>query len=150
MDVEKTIELIAVRLQQVADAHAVLAADQQQMSAHQQQLTAHQERLAADQERQARLQLELAQEQSRQQEAIGHIVNAVGQVTISVRELAAAVGELRDHAERTDLQIREMNQRMGQGFQELREAEQQTRENLDALIKIVDDLIRRDGRGKRS
>ena len=106
MDVERTIELITARLQQVAE-----------------------------------LQLQLAERQSGQQETVDLLVTPVGQ--------------LRDHAEHTDRRLEEMDrrwqemgQRMERGFQELREAQQETRQNLNDLIKIVDDLIRRDGKGR--
>lgn len=93
-----------------------------------------QQRISGWLERVAQAQMELAERQSRGEETIGHLVTAVGQ-------LATSVGQLREHAEHTD-------KRMDQGFRELREAQQQTEQNLNALIRIVDDLIRRDG-GRR-
>lgn len=118
------MELIATRLQQLADAHTVLAADQQQMSVLMRRL--------------GETQLEMAQRQSQLEETVGHVVTAVGQLSSDLRSLAQS----------TDQRFQEMGRRMEQGFQELREAQQHTEQNLNALIKIVDDLIRRDG-GRR-
>ncbi len=109
MDVEKTLELMGTRLDQVSGLV----------------------------ERVARTQLELAERQTLQEKTVSLLVTAVGQ--------------LRDHAQETDQRMergfREFREEMREGFKELREAQQQTEQNLNALIKIVDDLIRRDGRG---
>jgi len=98
----------------------------------QQRLGSYMERLDGYVERIARNQLELVETQSRQAEGLS-------QLTVIVHGLAEGLNRLsEDHrslAERTD-----------QRFQELIEAQRHTDESLNALIKIVDDLIRRDGR----
>jgi len=87
-------------------------------------LEADQKRLAADQKRLAENQLELARMQSQQQEMIGGVV--------------MAVGELVQAQKRTEQRV-----------QELAEAQQRTDQNLNALIKVVDDVIRRGRDGRR-
>lgn len=84
---------------------------------------------------------QLAEMQSRQQEMIGQLVTLVGQVAQSLKEL----GEAHQH---TDQSLKELAEHTEQRLKELTETQQNFDHNLSTLIRIVDDLIRRESRGE--
>ena len=97
----------------------------------------------------AELQFELATRQSRQEETISLLVSAVGQLRDHAEKLTEErFRRIDQRFEEIAQRFEEMGQRMDRGFRELREAQQHTDKNLNDLIKIVDDLIRRDGQGR--
>lgn len=98
--------------------------DQQaQFAVGMQQLREAHEALTGEVRRVAQNQLALAESQGRQQEMIGQSVTIV-------RQLA-------ENQQRTDQRVKE-----------LAESQHHTDQNLNALIKTVDELIRRDGRNR--
>lgn len=72
--------------------------------------------------------------------ALGHLSVALGKVAEEHRSL---VQEVAANQQRTELRFQELAGRV----QEVADAQRHTDENLNALIKVVDDLIRRDGKG---
>lgn len=132
MDVEQTLR--------------ILLEQQQQMGAHQERLAEDHRRLEGYLERIAQSQLQLLEMQSRQdgrmdqlEAALGHLSVALGKVAEEHRSL---VQEVAANQQRTELRFQELAGRV----QEVADAQRHTDENLNALIKVVDDLIRRDGK----
>lgn len=80
--------------------------------------------------------------QARQQEMMGTLTESQHTLTNSLHELAGVVRELAVAQMRTDERVHELALLQ----KEHAEAQKQTRENIDALVRVVDELIRRDGR----
>lgn len=68
-------------------------------------------------------------------------------------QLITIVGQVAEAQRRTEQRVQQMaeaHQALAEAHQALAEAQQRTEHNLNAVIKIVDELIRRDGRRRRN
>lgn len=85
---------------------------------------------------------QLGEIQSRQQGILDRVLTIVGQ-------LGEAAGQLAEAQQRTDQTVRELaeaQQRTDQKLREVGEKLEGVADNLNALIKVVDELVRRNGR----
>lgn len=131
MDIEQTLR--------------ILLEQQQRLGAHQERQAEDQRRLEGYLERIARSQLQLVEMGVRQNGRLDQVEAALVQVSAALSQLAEAHRSLVEEHRSLAQEVAAQQQRTDQRFQELAETQRHTDENLNALIRVVDDLIPRDG-----
>lgn len=97
-------------------------------------------------EQTARIQLRMAEEQADQRRSLNGLTQLVAEIATDLKETRVDLRELAEIQKQTDLKLERLAERTDRQFAEVGEKINQLTDNMNALIRVVDDLIRRDGR----